>query len=204
MAYANIAEVDACLKDCLQYCENNPGSIYCREYGARLKSVVANLHDSKASSDHYYSSWRRERGADKRSWKKVALLLREVQDKLKRVDAVGYPDRRVMYWDAELLEVAVQKMMKYLDNQSQSIEFAADYLTRFEQVLGGAHSEDDDSTQAYHTYQNHIGARRDAIADASALIVDMRSAMRRDLGVDNAEYQSIRWTWALSPDEPVL
>lgn len=204
MAYANIAEVEVCLMDCLQYCENHPGSPYCREFGPRLKAVVANLKSSKASSDHYYSSWRRERGDDKRSWKKVAMLLREVQNELRKIDAVGFPDRRVMYWDAELLEVAIQQMMKYLAAQSDEIDFAPDYLARFEQLLGGAHSEDDDSEQAYRTYQNHIGARRDALADATYLITELRSTMRRDLGVDHPEYQSIRWTWALSPDEPVL
>lgn len=204
MAYANIAEVEVCLQDCLKYCERNPGSVYCLEFGDRLKAVIADLKSSRVSSDQHYSSWRRERGADKRSWKKVALLLREAQNELKKVDAVGYPDRRVMYWDSELLEAAARGMMKYLSAHREDIEFAADYVARFEQQIGGALTEDDDSEQAYQTYQNHIGARRDAMADATFLITDMRSAMRRDLGVDNPEYQSIRWTWALSPDEPVL
>lgn len=204
MAYANIAEVEVCLVDCLQYCEKNAGSPICREFGARLHQVVAALKASKSSSDHYYSSWRRERGDDKRGWKRVAMLLREVQGELRKVDAVGYPDRRVMYWDTELLEVAVQQMMTYLAAHSDEIEFAADFLARLEQQLGSARAEDDDSDQAYRTYQNYIGARRDALADATFLITELRATMRRDLGVEHPDYQSIRWTWALSPDEPVL
>lgn len=204
MAYANIAEVEVCLQDCLLYCERNPDSVYCLEFGDRLNAVLADLQTSEASSDLHYSSWRRERGADKLSWKKVAMLLREVQDELKKVDAVGYPDRRVMYWDAELLEVAAQQMIKYLSAHREDITFAADFIGRFGQLLGGAHTEDDDSEQAYRTYQNHIGARRDALTDATFLITDLRSSMRRDLGVNDPEYKSIRWAWALSPDEPVL
>jgi hypothetical protein len=204
MAYANIAEINVCLADCLQYCEQNPGAEYCVQYVPQLRRVIADLRQTKLSSDHYYSRWRLEVGDDKRSWKTVATLLREVQVRLKKVDAIGFPDRRVMYWDVPLLEVAARDMMDYLRDRSDDIDFAADYLTRFEQAIATAHGEDDQSEDALHSYRNHIGARRDAVSDATHVITGLRTAMRKELGKDSPEYKSIRWTWALAPDEPVL
>lgn len=204
MAYATIAEMEVCLADCVRYCEQNPGSAQCVRFGARLKQVLAEFHATETIADRQFSSWRREEGLDKASWKRVATLLRDVQRELREVDAIGYPDQRVMYWDEELLEAAARQMMDYLRARSADFGFATEYLTRFEQAISAAHGEGQQSGEALRTFHNHVGARREALTNATQLISEVRSFMRKKLGADHPDYRSIRWVWALSPDEPVL
>lgn len=204
MAYATIAEIEVCLADCIRYCEQNPGSAQCVRYGARLKKVHADFHATEEMAGQQFSTWRREEGLDKASWKRVATLLRDAQRQLREVDAIGYPDQRVLYWDEELLEVAARQMMDYLRARTADFEFAAEYLSRFEQAIGAAHSEGRQSGEALRTFHNHVGARREALTDATQLITEMRAFMRKKLGVSHPDYTSIRWVWAFSPDEPVL
>lgn len=204
MTYSSIAEIEMCLADCLRYCQKHPGSVHCQRFSSRLKRVAKDFEQTGESATAQFSAWRQEDGLNKQGWKVVATLLRDVQRELKGIDAIGYPDQRVMYWDEELMEVAAREMMAYLQGAAEHIPFASDYLSRFEQAIGRAHGEVAETNQALQTFNNHIGARRRALDDATQLIIEMRSSMRRDLGKDNPEYQSIRWAWALSPDEPVL
>lgn len=204
MPYANIAEVRACLTDCLEYCKEHRDLDYCDHYGPQIADVLDEIRQAWASTDKYFAKWRREAGEDKASWKAVAKLLREVQRKLDRVDAIGYPDRRVMYWDEAILESAARQMMDYLAGHADDIDFAEDYLSRFEQLLDTAHNEHGQSADALRNYQRHFRARRDALSNGYHVIAEFRDSMRRRVGTDDPDYQEIRWAWSVSPDETVL
>ncbi len=204
MPYANISEVKACLADCLAYCKEHGDVDYCAYYLPQIREVVDDIKEAWTTTDRYFAQWRREAGEDKLSWKNVAKLLREVQGRLQRIDAVGYPDRRVMYWDEEILEAAVREMMDYLSERSDVIDFADDYLNRFDLLLDTAHTEHNQSADALRSYQQHFRARRDTLSNAYHIIAEFRDSMRNHLGKDHPDYQKIRWAWSVSPDETVL
>lgn len=204
MPYANIAEVSTCLTDCIAFCQEHQDVDYCEHHLPLMLDVQNELKEAWATTDKYFATWRREAGQDKLSWKNLAKLLREVQQRLERIDAIGYPDKRVMYWDEPILERAVREMMAYLAERADDIDFAEDYLTRFEQLLDTAHSEHDESADALRSYQRHFRSRRDALQNAYHVIGEFRDSMRRNRGKDDPEYQKIRWAWSVSPDETVL
>jgi hypothetical protein len=204
MPYANISEVNACLEDCIAYCEEHQDAEYCVKYGPQLAEARHNISQTWEETDERFNTWRREVGQDKVSWKKLATLLREVQRRLERVDAIGFPDRRVLYWDEPLLEVAARDMIDYLSERQGDIGFAEDYISRMEQLIDVAHTEHGESSDALRSYQRHFRTRRDSLSNAYHVIGAFRDSIRRDLGKDHPDYQSIRWAWSVSPDQRVL
>ncbi len=204
MPYANIAEVSACLSDCIDYCQKHQENDYCEHHLPHMLDVREELEQAWATTDKHFARWRREAGEDKLSWKNLAKLLREVQSRLERIDAIGFPDRRVMYWDEAILEAATRHMMDYLAEHTDNIEFAEDYLTRMEQLIDTAHTEHDQSADALRSYTRFFRQRRDALSNAYHILGEFRESMRRNLGKDHPDYQSIRWAWSVSPDETVL
>jgi hypothetical protein len=169
-----------------------------------MLDVRAELKESWEITDKYFAAWRREAGEDKVSYKNIAKILQEVQSRLARIDAIGYPDRRVMYWDEELLEQAVAEMVAYLEEHRGNIDFAEDYLTRIDQLLDTAHTEHDQSSDALRSYKRFFRSRRDALSNAYHIIGEFRDSIRRNLGKDHPDYQQIRWAWSISPDQSVL
>ncbi|QDG54482.1 hypothetical protein FIV42_28175 [Persicimonas caeni] len=204
MPYANIAEVSTCLSDCIDYCQKHQDIDYCEHHLPHMLDVKNEMKEAWATTDKHFARWKREAGEDKLSWKNLAKLLREVQRKLERIDAIGYPDRRVMYWDEAILENAAREMMDYLAEHTGNIDFAEDYLTRMEQLIDTAHGEHDQSEDALRSYRRFFRQRRDALSNAYHVIGEFRESMRRNLGKDHPDYQSIRWAWSVSPDETVL
>lgn len=204
MPYANISETTACLNDCIDFAKEHQELDYCEHHLPLMLDVRAELKEAWDTTDKYFSKWRREAGEDKVSYKNIAKLLQEIQRRLERIDAIGYPDRRVMYWDEELLEQAVAEMVTYLEEHRDNIDFADDYLTRMEQLLDTAHTEHDQSEDALRAYQRFFRSRRDALSNAYHIIGEFRDSIRRNLGKDHPDYQRIRWAWSVSPDQTVL
>lgn len=204
MPYANIAEVSSCLSDCIDFCQKHQDDEYCEHHLPRMTGVQNELEEAWETTDTYFARWRQEAGEDKVSWKNLAKLLSEVQRKLERIDALGYPDRRVMYWDEAILENAARRMMDYLAEHTGNIDFAQDYLDRMEQLIDTAHAEHGQSEDALRSYQRFFRQRRDALSNAYHVIGEFRDSMRRNLGKDHPDYQSIRWAWSVSPDQSVL
>lgn len=204
MPYASISEVIVCLKDCITYCKEHPERDYCERFAPQLIDLQRELNEAWETSDRRFADWRKETGEDKLSWKKLARTLRDVQNRLEKVDAIGYPNERVMYWDAPVLEKAVDDMVAYLRDRTDDIDFAQDYIDRMEQLRDVAHTEHDESSDALRDYQNHFRARRDTLSQAAHLIGAFRDEMRSHLSEDHSDYQNIRWAWSISPDETVL
>jgi hypothetical protein len=204
MPYANISETTACLNDCIDYAKEHQDVDYCEHHLPLMLGVRAELTESWDTTDKYFAEWRREAGEDKVIYKSIAKLLQEIQARLERIDAIGYPDSRVMYWDEELLERAVAEMADYLEEHRDNIDFADDYLTRMQQLLDTAHSEHDQSADALRSYQRYFRSRRDALSNAYHIIGEFRDSIRRNLGKDHPDYQHIRWAWSISPDQTVL
>lgn len=204
MPYANISEVNACLEDCIEFCKSHQDTEYCANYGPQLEEVRNEIANSWEATDKHFSAWRRQLGEDKLNWKHLAKLLREVQQKLERIDAIGYPDKRVMYWDEPLLEQAARAMIDYLEERGADIDFAADDADRLAKLIDVGHDEHEESSDALRNYTRHYRSRRDSLSNGYHVIGEFRDSMRRNLGKDHPDYQSIRWAWSVSPDEAVL
>ncbi|MFW5967474.1 MAG: hypothetical protein ACOCV2_08150 [Persicimonas sp.] len=204
MPYANISELSACLNDCIAYCREHPEHDFCARMQPNLVELREELDEAWDVTDARFSLWRREAGEDKLSWKKLARTLRDVQKRLEKIDAIGFPNERVMYWDAPLLEVAVEDMVEYLSEHADDIEFAQDYIEKMERLRDSAHDEHDESREALRSYRRHFRARRDTLAHSAHLIGEFRDAMRNELGEDHDDYQSIRWAWSVSPDHAIF
>lgn len=204
MSNVNFNELQVCLDDCLAYCKKYPERQHVRELEARLIRADQEFKQGIATSDRKFTKWRNESGDEMLQWKHLANQLSALQRKLASVNAVGFPSRRVMYWDEELLEIAVLEMLAYLRTRVDVIPFAQEQLDNLERRLDSCKSEDDDSERALKSYTRHVAMRADGMRMATDNIAAFRRAMRRELGVKNADYQSIRWPFDVATDESIL
>lgn len=204
MSNVNFNELQVCLDDCLAYCKKYPERQHVRELEARLIRADQEFKQGIAISDRKFIKWRNESGDEMLQWKHLANQLAAIQRQLKSVNAVGYPSRRVMYWDVELLEVAIMEMISYLRSRVDVISFAQEQLDNLERRLDSCQSEDDDSERALKTYTRHVAMRADGMRMATDNIAAFRRAMRRELGKTSADYKSIRWPFDVATDEPIL
>lgn len=204
MPNVNIADLRASLKSCVEFCREHESREYCQRHLPILERALDELRESRRQTDEYFVEWREEQREQRQSWKRLAKLLRETQDELDRVNAVGYPDQRIMYWDQELLEETVREMIGFLEGQGDEIEFAGNYSDKLERTLEGARDEDDEQSDALRAYQGRVKKRSDAMGGAAQVVADFRELLRDELGVDDPEYQSLRWPYALSPDQASL
>lgn len=201
MPNVNMAELRSSLKSCVRFCRSHDDRDYCQRHLPILEKALHDLQESTRETDEYFTEWRREQREEKQSWKALAKGLREAQDELDRVNAFGYPDKRVMYWDEEILTDAVENMIAYLEEHSEDLEFAADLAGKLERRLEKAQGEDRQQSDALRHYQRKVKKRSDAMGGAAQVIGDFRELLRDELGVDDSEYQQIRWPYGISPDE---
>lgn len=204
MAHSNVLELETCLDECLVYCRSNPDEEFVMFYEPRLKHVKQRWVESVEVSDRHFLNWHREWREDRVSWKRVATELAVAQQALRRVNAVGYPDRTVRHWDEEILANYVGEMIDYLQQRVDVIDIAAERAEALVRVLGAAESENKDADNALSAYKRHVLFRAEAMGTMIATIGDFRVAMRRALGKRSAKYKSIRWPMSVAPDEPVL
>lgn len=204
MSYANVSELKACLRDCVKFCREHSDRSYCQEHLSRLERGLSELRKRFEMTDQYYARWKAEHREDRQTWKKLAKNLKSVQNKLERIEAIGFPDERVSYWDEERLEAVARNMIDYLREHVDDIEFAEDEADRLERGIDSGHSDHHDNDKAFDTYHRFAQYRGEALSHASQVIAGFRESMRRNLGKDHPDYQEIRWAQSVSPDQSVL
>ncbi|MFB6373057.1 MAG: hypothetical protein ABEN55_08070 [Bradymonadaceae bacterium] len=201
MANVNMAELRSALKSCVEFCREHDDREYCERHKPRLEGALEELLESRRETDRYFADWRDEQRDQKKAWKDLAKELRRAQKELDRVNAFGYPDQRVMYWDKERLEESLEEMITYLREHTDDFEFAEDIASTLERKIDLAHDEIDDQKDALRVYRRKVKKRSDAMGGAAQVIGDFRELLRDELGEDDEEYQSIRWPFGISPDE---
>jgi chromosome segregation ATPase len=201
MANVNTAELRASLKNCVEFCRANDDRDYCQRHLPRLEKALHKLQESRDETDACFTDWREEQRQQKQSWKELARELRQTQEELSRVDASGFPDERVMYWDEEILAEAINRMIDWLKEQGEAIDFAVDTADKLERKLESAQGENEEQEEALRVYRNKVKKRSDSMGRAIQVVVDFRELLRDQLGEEHEDYQSIRWPYALSPDD---
>jgi len=201
MANVNMAELRSALKSCVEFCREHDDREYCQRHKPLLEGALQDLVESRRETDNYFSQWREEQREQKKAWKQLAKDLRQAQKELDRVNAYGYPDQRVMYWDEEVLEEAIEEMVEYLRDHADEYDFAEDMASSLDRKVEIAHDEVDEQQDALRAYRRKVKKRSDAMGGAAQVIGDFRELLRDELGEDDPEYQSIRWPFGISPDE---
>ena len=204
MPHANVTELRYCLKDCISYARSHQDKEYCEVHLPRLVEALENLDASITETDRQWGDYKSEFGQGKMAWKNLAKTVREAQRELASVDAIGFPDREPQYWIEEELVALVEQLHEYLEERTDSIDFADRYLTKLETQLDTAESEGTEERDARREYSRFVGTRKDAIADCNHVIAGFRESIRRDLGTDHPDYQEIRWAQSVAPDKSVL
>ena len=201
MANVNMAELRSALVSCVEFCREHDDRDYCQRHESRLERALQELDESRRETDEYFADWRVEQRQQKKAWKELAKDLREAQSELDRVNAMGYPDERVMYWDEEILEETIEEMIGYLEQHADDWEFAEDLAGTLERKLEFAHAKGEEQKDALRVYQTKVKKRSDAMGGAAQVVRDFRELLRDQLGEDDEDYESIRWPYGISPDE---
>ena len=204
MASVNVAELRASLKSCIEFCREHPQRSYCERQLPLLERALEKFEDSRAESDKYYAEWRAEWRAEKQAWKQLSATFADVQRTLDRVNATGYPDKTVRYWDPEALAEVVEEMIGFLQERADKFDFADDEAGKLERYLEAARAATEQQEDAYRVYNRRVKKRSSGRGLAVEAVRDFRELLRDELGKDDADYQSIRWPYAISPDEGVL
>ena len=201
MANVNMAELRSALESCVEFCREHDDRDYCQRHKALLEDALEELDESRRETDEYFADWRVEQRQQKKAWKDLAKELRETQKELGRVNAMGYPDERIMYWDEEILEETLEEMIAYLEDHADDYEFAEDQAGTLERKLEFAHDKGEDQKDALRVYQTKVKKRSDAMGGAAQVVRDFRQLLRDQLGEGHDDYESIRWPYGISPDE---
>lgn len=204
MSYANINELEVCLVDVLQYCEEHPERGHTIAFEPLLRHAKDEFEETMKVSDQRYVRWRAEDGDERLAWKHLARELAQTQGRLRKVNALGFMDQKVMYWDQGKLIAAVDEMIEYLQERTGDLDFAAERAEKLQRQKEAALSDNQGSAVALKDYMRFSQLRADAISNAVATIASFRRTLRRELGRENPEYTSIRWPQAVASDEPVL
>ena len=204
MSYANVFELTKCLADCLEYCKEHPERDHAKFHLPLVAGAQQQLEQTTDKADREFVEWRMENREDMLAWKHLAGQVTAVQKKLNSVNAVGYIDQKINYWNREALIEAVDEMIDYLRQRADVIDFAEKKADKLERQKEKALSENDESDRALDEYIRFSKMRSDGLVNAKETIGNFRSALRRDLGTRNEEYQAISWPHQVSPDEKVL
>lgn len=204
MPSVNVAELRASLKSCLEYCQEHPERGFCERQQPLLERAMEKFEESRAETDHFYAKWRAKWRDEKQAWKALSKTFAQTQRQLDAVNATGYPDQTVRYWDKNELRDVVETLIDYLEGRSEEIDFAADEAGKLERELEAAEDSVKDQEDALRVYNRRVKKRSDARGQAVEAVRDFREVMRDELGVDHEEYQSVRWPYAVSPDEGVI
>lgn len=204
MANANVIELEACVEDVLKYCDANPKTAFVQYYHPRILLAWQTYSSTMADSDAKFIQWRREEEDDRMMWKHVARELAATQRQLKRINAVGYPSKKLAHWDEEILVDAVNEMLVYLKERESVLEGAAKLEETLKQKLARAKVEQTQDSLAFRDYRRIAAARADALGSLSGNLWEFRGAMRRQAGKKDPDYTAIRWPLSMNPDDFVL
>jgi len=204
MPNANMLELEACLEDAILFCQEHSDDHYSQLYFDRLVRARSRWLDSIETSDQVHIKWRTEERQELIAFKQLATALRDVQREMRRTGVIDFPAMKVMYWDEAILLAAVERMCEFLRDHTDDIDFAAEYVEKFERLVDSARAGDKEVESSIHEYQRFIHVRREATNEVIALIGEMRTAMRRGLGKKNELYKSIRWPYSIASDDNVL
>lgn len=204
MTYANMFELTKSLADCLEYCREHPERDHTEFHCSLLADAQEQLERTTDKADREFVEWRMENREDMLAWKHLAGQMKAVQKELDAVNAIGYIDQKINYWNREALLEAVDEMLDYLRERTDVIDFAEKRADKLERQKRKALSEDDDSDRALDEYIRFSKMQSDGLVSAKETIANFRKVLRRDLGTDHEDYQSIRWPHQVSPDEKVL
>lgn len=201
--YANRFELEQCVVDALSYCESSE-----LEHSVNFRRILANAHRDWVNainvSDKAFIGWKTAEREERLAWKHLAKTVTEIQVMLERVNATGYLDQKVMYWDPPALVPAVDEMIRYLKAELEDIEFAGDQIDLLKRRLSAAQANHRTTLSALAEYKRQARGRSDSMTTLVNTIASFRRAMRREIGKGNAEYQQIRWPYAVASDEAVL
>jgi ribosomal protein S10 len=204
MANCNVAELRAALTSSIEYCRQNRDREFCDRHLPRLERALEKFEESREESDRLYVDWREDWAAEKQAWKALSQILRDVQNQLDAMNVVGYPDARVRHWDAEQLDEVVEQMKTFLRESADDIEGADDLADKIERRQESAYDAKKEQEDSRDVYRGRVRKRSDARGQAVEAVRDFREVMRETLGVDHEDYQSIRWPYAVSPDDAVI
>ncbi len=202
--YANIFELNKCLKDCISYCEQYPDREHSQFYGPLLRDAQRQLNQSTERANKEFAHWRHENRDDMLAWKHLSKELAATQRDLRRVNAIGFFDQKVDYWDREQLLTAVREMLTYLKKRSDDIDFAAKRIKALERQRSKAQSEVSEADHALGEYVRFSKMRSEALMTTKDTIANFRKTLRRELTVADDDYQGIRWPQQVSPDNQLL
>lgn len=204
MANANVLELETCLDECIAYCATHQKRDFVEFYEPRLLHAKERWYESVEVSDRHYLDWQREFREDRIAWRKLATEYKATQDALRKLNAVGYPDEIVRYWDEDILTAAVEKLVGYLESRKDVISIADERIEALTRGTASAQGEDTAADAALRQFKLQVLFRAEAMGTMTSAIGDFRVAMRRSLGKKSDEYLSIRWPMTVAPDEPVL
>ena len=204
MPNANIIELETGLDDCLNFCLQHPENEYATRYLERFTQAKHRWYKSVELSEAHHVRWRTEEREEAVAKKQLALTLREVQGYLRRINAIGYPKTRVLYWDEERLLAMVGRVKTYLQEHSAQIPSATEYIDKLERGAETIQQENREVGDALKGFQRFVDLRREAMNDLGALLGEFRVALRRSLGKKHPLYTGIRWPYGIASDEGVL
>lgn len=204
MANANLVELETCMQECIEYCEAHPHMDVVQLYHQTLCATQRNYNECLKTSDVYHLKWRQEQLESRVVWKHLAAELREAQNRLRRMGAIDYPCKRILYWDEELLLQHINAMIAYLLEHTEDIEWAQECIGKCERLVDATKTEGRESQDMFKSFQRFVDLRREAINQAGAIIGEFRSALRRSVGKKDLGYTSIFWPYAIESDENVL
>lgn len=204
MSYANVFELTKCLDDCLAYCQEHPDREHARFHQPLLEEAKRELDDTTEKAGREFTEWRMENRDDQLAWKHLAGELRSIQDQLESVNAIGFIDQRIRYWNRERLLAAVDAMLTYLREHEEDLDFAADCADKLERRRRKAISEGDEADRALDDYVRFSKMRADGLSNAKDTIANFRKVLRRDLSTRDEDYQSIQWPQQVASDNKVL
>lgn len=204
MSYANVFELTQCLEDCIAYCQTHQDREHASFHLPLLLDAQKDLIQSSDKAQREYVEWAKEMRDDKLSWKHLAKELRTVQKELNRINAIGFHDERVMYWDRERLLDGVEKMLGYLDEHAGDIDFASSAAEKLRRRMDGALSEDDETDHKKYEYLRYSKLRANGLTKAKDTIGNFRRTLRRDLTTRDKDYQEIQWPQQVAADRGIL
>ena len=202
--YANVFELSKCLDDCIEYCRNHSDQEHARFHLPLLQQARRQLDETTDRAEKEMYDWKAAFGQDKLALKTLSKKLRSIQDQLDKVNAIGYIDQTVMYWDRKPLLAATNEMIDYLREREDALDFAADAADKLERLRDKALNEGEESDRAREEYLRFSKMRADGLITAKETIANFRKALRRELGRSNEDYQAIQWPQQVAPDERVL
>lgn len=196
----NLIEMQACLRDLKAHVEQHPRKSYVNEFGERVLRVHRALDEDVAMVDARFIHWRLEIGEEKLALKHLQRTFKRAQKALSDAGALGYPEQVVNYWDEDDTLAAAREMLDFLREHQSSLDFADDFIGDLDRLLSGSRTEMRETTDALDAYRRVMGQRKVVMENALQIIGAVRRAMREDLGVGHADYQSIKWPAMLEPD----